>query len=91
VWKKLKEQGHTLVVVDNVAQVVAAAVVGFAHAHRVVREVDVAVVAEDWGVSACEAQMVCEERKILTLGHFGGVVSRAVATRRGVVVWCVAR
>lgn len=37
----------TLVVVHHVAQVVAAAVVGFAHAHAVVRQVDVAVVAED--------------------------------------------
>lgn len=36
---------HTLIVVDDVAQVVAPAVVGFAHAHRVVREVDIAVVA----------------------------------------------
>lgn len=37
-----------LVVVDDVAQVVSAAVVSLAHAHRVVREVHVAVVAEDW-------------------------------------------
>ena len=37
--------GRTLIVVDNVAQVVASAVVGFAHAHRVVREIDIAVVA----------------------------------------------
>lgn len=36
-----------LVVVDDVADVVAACVVGFAHAHGVVRQVDVAVVAED--------------------------------------------
>lgn len=38
-----------LVVVHDVAQVVAPAVVGLAHAHRVVRQVDVAVVAEDCG------------------------------------------
>ena len=37
-----------MVVVHYVAQVVAPAVVGFAHAHAVVRQVDVAVVAEDW-------------------------------------------
>jgi len=37
-----------LVVVDYVAQVVPAAVVRLPHAHRVVRQVDVAVVAEDW-------------------------------------------
>lgn len=36
-----------LVVVDDVAQVVAPAVVGLAHAHGVVRQVDIAVVAED--------------------------------------------
>ena len=38
-----------LVVVDDVAQVVAAGVVRLAHAHRVVREVDIAVVAEELG------------------------------------------
>ena len=38
-----------LVVVDDVAQVVAAGIVGFAHAHAVVREVDVAVVAKEFG------------------------------------------
>ena len=38
---------RTLVVLDDVAQVVAAAVVGLAHAHRVVGEVDIAVVAEE--------------------------------------------
>ncbi len=36
-----------LVVVDDVAQVVSAAVVRLAHAHRVVRQVHIAVVAED--------------------------------------------
>lgn len=43
-----EDGGHTLVVVDHIAQVVASSVVGFAHAHRVVREIDIAVVAEDW-------------------------------------------
>ena len=38
-----------LVVFHDVAEVVAPAVVGFAHAHRIVREVDVAVVAEEFG------------------------------------------
>ncbi len=38
-----------LVVVDDVAEVVAPAVVGLAHAHGVVRQVDVAVVAEELG------------------------------------------
>ena len=36
---------HTLVVFFDVAQVVSAAVVSFAHAHRVVCEVDIAVIA----------------------------------------------
>jgi hypothetical protein len=36
-----------LVVVDDVAEVVAPAVVCFPHAHAIVREVDVAVVAEE--------------------------------------------
>ena len=34
----------TLVVVDYVAEVIATAVMGFAHTHGVVREVDIAVV-----------------------------------------------
>lgn len=38
----------TLVVVNDVAEVVAAGVVGLPHAHRVVREVDIAIVAKDW-------------------------------------------
>jgi hypothetical protein len=39
---------RTLVVGLDVSEVVAAAVVGFAHAHGVVGEVDIAVVAEEW-------------------------------------------
>jgi hypothetical protein len=38
---------NLLVVVDNVAEVVAAVVMRFSHAHRVVCEVDIAVVAEE--------------------------------------------
>ena len=34
-----------MIVIDNVTEMVAATVVGFAHAHGVVREVDIAVVA----------------------------------------------
>ena len=37
-----------LVVVDHVAQVVAAGVMRLAHAHRVVGQVDIAVVAEEF-------------------------------------------
>ena len=36
---------HTLIVVDNIAQVITSAVVSFAHAHGVVGEIDIAVVA----------------------------------------------
>ena len=42
--------GRTLVVVDNVAKVVTTAVVGFAHAHRVVCEVDITVIACEMSV-----------------------------------------
>lgn len=38
-----------LVVVYHVSQVVSAAVVSLAHAHGVVREVDIAIVAEELG------------------------------------------
>ncbi len=41
--------GYLLVVGLNVAEVVAAIVMRFAHAHRVVGEVDIAVVAEELG------------------------------------------
>jgi hypothetical protein len=37
-----------LVVLDDVTDVITARVVGFADAHGVVREVDIAVVAEEW-------------------------------------------
>lgn len=39
-----------LVVVDDVAQVVSTTVVGLAHRHGVVRQVDIAVIAEDYEV-----------------------------------------
>jgi hypothetical protein len=38
----------TLVIIYDVAQVVAAAIVSLPHAHRIVREVNIAVVAKDW-------------------------------------------
>jgi hypothetical protein len=49
VWERFERVlgERTLVVVNHVTEVVAAAVVRLAHAHRVVREVDIAVVAED--------------------------------------------
>jgi hypothetical protein len=56
-----------LVVFDDVAQVVASAVVGFAHAHAVVREVDVAVVAEELrhcGGVAEDVRLAASERRV---------------------------
>lgn len=45
-----------LVVVNDVTDVVATGVVGLAHAHRVVCQVDIAIVAKDCG----------EERKLVS-------------------------
>ena len=39
------EVRRTLIVVDDVTEMVTSTVVGFAYTHRVVREVDIAVVA----------------------------------------------
>lgn len=47
--------GRTLVVVDNVAKVVTTAVVGFAYAHRIVCEVDIAVIACEMSVEVVES------------------------------------
>jgi hypothetical protein len=43
---------RTLIILDHVPQVVAAGIVGFAHRHGVVGEIDIAVVAEE----CCESQ-----------------------------------
>lgn len=42
-----KIRTHTLIVIYYIPQMIAATVVGFAHAHGVVREVDIAVIAKD--------------------------------------------
>lgn len=63
---------RTLVVVYDIAQVVATAVVCFAHAHGVVGEVDIAVVAEDCGKTCALVYLLLI--KCLTSGlcsHFG--------------------
>lgn len=52
---------HTLVVFDDIAEVVAARVVCFAHAHGVVCEVDIAVVA---CTKVMELEMVWGEERI---------------------------
>jgi hypothetical protein len=38
----------TLIVVDNISEVISATVMRFPHAHRIVSEVDIAVIAEDY-------------------------------------------
>lgn len=43
-----------LIVVNNVAEVVTTTVVGFAHRHGVVCQVDIAVIAEDWSREVSE-------------------------------------
>ena len=72
-----------LVVLDDIAEVVAAGVVGFAHAHAVVREVDVAVVAEEFrhgdGVDVCRGE--CNK------GCLDGVAAACVRAVVEVVKW----
>ena len=48
-----------LVVVDYIAQVVAARVMRLAHAHRVVGQVDIAVVAEEFRHDGAVAVACC--------------------------------
>ena len=69
---------YLLVVVDDISQVVTTAVVGFAHAHGVVRQVDIAVIA--WrrvrGLSA--------SRQLLGAGNIqktGGRVSMGIGSQ----------
>lgn len=40
-WQRLE---HTLIVIDNIAQMVTSTVMSFAHTHRVMSEVDIAVI-----------------------------------------------
>lgn len=44
-WMRQGIQARTLVVVYDIAQMIATAIVSFSHAHGVVSEVDIAVVA----------------------------------------------
>lgn len=53
----------TLVVVDDIAEVVAAGVVGLPHAHGVVREVDIAIVAKDWTTRGKEVALAWKTRR----------------------------
>ena len=50
---------NLLVVVDYIAQVVAARVMRLAHAHRVVGQVDIAVVAEEFRHGGAVAGACC--------------------------------
>jgi hypothetical protein len=53
--KSMRESGaQTLVIVDDVSEMIAATIMGLSNAHRVVREVDIAVVACSKSVGAVE-------------------------------------
>ena len=52
--KSLMGQHLTLIIVDDVAKVIPATVVRLAHAHRVMCEVHIAVVAEVFRHRTCE-------------------------------------
>lgn len=49
VWSDSNLDGRTLIVIDNIAQMVTASIMSLAHTHGVVSEVYIAVVA--WMVS----------------------------------------
>lgn len=65
---------NLLVVVHHVPQVVSAGVMRLAHAHRVVRQIDITVVAEEFGHFAgfCSKYLavVARKRKIPFRGRF---------------------
>jgi hypothetical protein len=67
--KRRIEDERTLVIVYNIAQVIPATVVGFTHAHGVVSEVDIAIIA--WKYRDCQLQnSPSSERK--EVRRFGG-------------------
>ena len=76
---------HTLVVVDDITKVVTSAVVCLAHTHRVVRQVDIAIVAEDCRkVSDGHLKKSRLGDKIrLTLGHHVLIVKHLRENRCG--------
>jgi hypothetical protein len=55
---------NLLVVVDYIAQVVAARVMRLAHAHRVVGQVDIAVVAEELRHGGAVAVACCSIERV---------------------------
>lgn len=67
VLKRDRGRRLTLIVVDYIAKMVATAVVSLAHAHAVVREVDIAVIAKDWA----EGSVSGETRLHASLGPKG--------------------
>lgn len=71
---------NLLVVIDDVAQVVSATVVCLAHAHTVVREVDIAVVAEDWKE---------EERRVSYGVHMEATGRELTFRHLDCIRWCV--
>lgn len=40
-----REEAHTLVILEHIPEMVSACIMGFSHAHRVVREIHIAVIA----------------------------------------------
>jgi hypothetical protein len=78
-----------LVIVDDVSQVVSAAVVGLAHAHGVVREVDIAVVAEEFGHLGCwtgDAGGLWRVKRQSMMGRGGRAVGKLEVWKPGPMV-----
>lgn len=66
-WGKRR---RTLIVIDDISEVVTTAVVGFADAHGVMREVDIAVIAWRRSARAWEAVAGIElERSFVAFGN----------------------
>lgn len=41
----MERKKHTLIIIDNIAQMITSTIMSFTHTHRVVSEVDIAVIA----------------------------------------------
>jgi hypothetical protein len=76
-----------LVVVDHVAQVVAAGVMRLAHAHRVVGQVDIAVVAEELRHGGAVAIALCSIWVLLD--SYATAMKWSESRSRGCGLWMV--
>lgn len=86
-WEAAWRGRLTLVVVDDIAEVVAAGVVRLSHAHRIVCEVDIAVVAKDWAARGERVALAWKtrrgrEERGLTFWHFELVAVTSTTSRR---------